>query len=436
MKPQYHISPPKGFLNDPNGLAQFQGIYHVFYQWMPEVQPQGSKSWRHCVSEDLIHWKDLGCGLEPTEWYEKNGCYSGSGITNENKYYLFYTGNVKDEKENRSTYQCLAVSEDGSSFKKEGPVVYLPDEYTPHFRDPKVWKAEGNWWMAVGAQTKELCGNVALLKSEDLYHWKYRGKLLDPKFDGGYMCECPDYFQIGVREYIILSVQKTTGCRGVVFEGKMNYQIGSFDIISQSGKLLDEGFDFYAPQSFQDESGRRLLFAWLGAGELDYQLSQPTVKEGWLHCLTIPRELYMYDGKLCQRPVKELETIRRQEHTYEISGEEKIKLASASMELYCRNISEQSMTIQVGEVLSIIFEKEKKKVIIRRKKWQQEGNDEKQIPMERIDEVRVFVDQSTAEIFFNHGETVFTCKIFGDNKTDLRITTKEKVSLTTWLMEG
>lgn len=31
MRPNYHISPKHGFLNDPNGLAQFQGKYHVFY---------------------------------------------------------------------------------------------------------------------------------------------------------------------------------------------------------------------------------------------------------------------------------------------------------------------------------------------------------------------------------------------------------------------
>ena len=52
MRPNYHISPKHGFLNDPNGLAQFQGKYHVFYQWLPDVVPQGNKIWRHCVSED------------------------------------------------------------------------------------------------------------------------------------------------------------------------------------------------------------------------------------------------------------------------------------------------------------------------------------------------------------------------------------------------
>ena len=107
---------------------------------------------------------------------KKNGCYSGSGITTEDKYFLFYTGNVRDAEGGRETYQCVAVSDDGKSFQKEGPVIYLPDGYTAHFRDPKVWKKNNSWWMVVGAQTKELQGNVALFESNNLKKWDYRGK--------------------------------------------------------------------------------------------------------------------------------------------------------------------------------------------------------------------------------------------------------------------
>lgn len=277
-------------LNDPNGLAQFQGKYHVFYQWLPDVVPQGNKIWRHCVSEDLIHWSDQGCGLKPEEWYEKNGCYSGSGITEGDSYYLFYTGNVRDSEGGRETYQCLASSSDGVNFHKEGPVVYLPEGYTPHFRGPKVWKKNGRWWMVVGAQTKELKGNVALFVSDDLKKWQWKGNMLDSSMGWGYMCECPDLADMGERQFLIVSRQKEDGSKGMVFAGIMDYEQGRFHISEDTGVLLDEGFDFYAPQTFTDESGRRLLMGWIGAGEIEYQMSQPTVKEGWLHVLTIPRK--------------------------------------------------------------------------------------------------------------------------------------------------
>lgn len=80
IKPKHHVAPKTGFLNDPNGLVQFKGTYHAFYQWLEEVTPQGAKCWRHCISKDLVNWEDKGIALKPDMWYDKNGCYSGNGI--------------------------------------------------------------------------------------------------------------------------------------------------------------------------------------------------------------------------------------------------------------------------------------------------------------------------------------------------------------------
>ncbi|NSA03820.1 sucrose-6-phosphate hydrolase SacC (GH32 family) [Clostridium beijerinckii] len=71
IKPKHHVAPKTGFLNDPNGLVQFKGTYHAFYQWLEEVTPQGAKCWRHCISKDLVHWEDKGIALEPDMWYDK-----------------------------------------------------------------------------------------------------------------------------------------------------------------------------------------------------------------------------------------------------------------------------------------------------------------------------------------------------------------------------
>ena len=33
---KYHLMPPTGWLNDPNGLSYYGGNYHVFFQYAPE----------------------------------------------------------------------------------------------------------------------------------------------------------------------------------------------------------------------------------------------------------------------------------------------------------------------------------------------------------------------------------------------------------------
>ena len=40
---------------------------------------------------------------------------------------------------------------------------------------------------------------------------------------------------------------------------------------------LDNGFDFYAPQTFIDEYGKRILIGWMGLPDT------PTDEEGWAH---------------------------------------------------------------------------------------------------------------------------------------------------------
>src|SRR5699024_814478 len=138
-RPTYHIAPPTGLLNDPNGWIQWKGTYHLFYQWMPFKTGHGAKFWNHVTSKNLIDWKQEEMALTPSDWFDKDGCYSGSSIEHEGKLKLFYTGNVKDNDE-RATYQCLAVSEDGIHFEKKGVLIELPEGFTTHFRDPKVWE--------------------------------------------------------------------------------------------------------------------------------------------------------------------------------------------------------------------------------------------------------------------------------------------------------
>ena len=47
------------FMNDPNGLVFFDGLYHLYYQYNPLQLVAGNQSWGHATSTDPIHWKNL-----------------------------------------------------------------------------------------------------------------------------------------------------------------------------------------------------------------------------------------------------------------------------------------------------------------------------------------------------------------------------------------
>ena len=85
---------------------------------------------------------------------------------------------------------------------------------------------------------------------------------------------------------------------------------------------LDRGFDFYAPQTFIDESGRTILIGWMGLPDIedDYYNNYPTVRNGWQHALTIPRALELKNNKLYQIPVEELKKLRKNHINKELSN--------------------------------------------------------------------------------------------------------------------
>lgn len=313
-RPIYHFLPPSNWMNDPNGVIQWRGKHHLFYQYNPNGPLWGDIHWGHAVSEDLIHWTDLPIALAPTPGGpDETGCFSGCAVDNNGQPVIFYTG-TRGERNDIQTQSIAFGSDDLLTWQKyaNNPVVsQVPTEagQTSDFRDPFVWQEDDAWYMVLGSRIQDVGGAVFLYRSSNLTDWEY----LNPLFVGdikqnGVIWECPNFFKLGDKWVLIISshLGNTTGT--------VLYFIGDYEnhrFTPAYEGVLDYG-TLYAPLSLVDERGQRLLYGWLREARSVVEQQ----RAGWSGVQSIPRVLSLDEaGRLNFQPVPELEAIRGQHHS-------------------------------------------------------------------------------------------------------------------------
>lgn len=214
QRPVYHVSAPRGWINDPNGFSVYRDTYHLFYQSYPYSHVWGPMHWGHCTTKDFVVWEDLPLALAPDMPYDADGCFSGSAIETEEGHVLIYTGNLGKETDGTPAIQtqCLAVG-DGKTYQKidGNPVIdgtALPEGFSrADFRDPKIWRENGVYYIVVGNRKSDGLGQVLLFQSEDLRNWRYVTVLAENKGAYGNMWECPYFFPLDGGHVLIVSPQ-------------------------------------------------------------------------------------------------------------------------------------------------------------------------------------------------------------------------------------
>ncbi len=421
-RPRLHIAPPIGWLNDPNGLCQYQGLYHAFYQFSP-FQPEGGlKFWGHCTSRDLLHWTFEGAPLAPDQPEDCHGVYSGSALVENGSMHLYYTGNVKETGDHdfintgRRSSTMLAISRDGRTVEAKELLMTqndYPADLTCHVRDPKIWKQEGIYYMVQGARTKENKGVILLFSSEDKRHWRYLGRF-ESKEDFGYMWECPDLYELDGQTVLSISPQgvKAEGLKYAnLYQSVTCFLEGDFCKGAQvkDFRELDGGFDFYAPQTFLGDDGRRIQIAWMGMPDVEELYTNPTVKDGWQHMMTIPRELSIQNGVLCQNPVRELEHWWNCSHSFVGDFEGAIE---PCCELALSTEGEALEVILAGG-LRLRYQRDEK---IFRMEFTDSllgaGRTTRGREVEDLKSLRILIDVSSVEVFLNNGSDVFTTRFY------------------------
>lgn len=408
---KFHLEMPKGLVNDPNGLCYHQGKYQIFFQWNPFGCEHKHKHWTYTQTTDFINYTKPQIALAPVDKFDKDGCYSGSARSKNNKLEIIYTANLKDEQNIRYPRQVLVKQDDDGEFIKEKIIIdTVPKGYTTHFRDPYIFTKSNRSFIILGAQRENLTG-CALIYEEIDENWIFRGELKTQLTDFGYMWECPNLFTIDDKDILVFCPQ---GLKAQKYQYQNLYQagylIGQFNpdtLEFTHGEFheFDMGFDFYAPQVLVHEN-RHILIGWVGMP--DKLQDYPTINDGWVHSLTLPRELILKNDKLYQRPISELNELNQNATTkintdkISLSANKKLKIS-----IPLKDISSWQGKLKFNdEYILLTYDKNTSVFTIDRNQLKLGGKGIRQFLVKAQDELNlsIYIDNSIIELYLQDGE--------------------------------
>lgn len=431
FRPQYHFSPPKNWMNDPNGLVYYEGEYHLFYQYYPDGNIWGPMHWGHAVSKDLVYWENLPIALYPdnlgyifsgsavVDWNNS----SGLGEENQSPIVAIFTyHDAEKEKSGEIDYQTqgIAFSNDkGRTWTKyiDNPILKNPG--IRDFRDPKViWHEKSNSWIMVIAAGDK----ISFYRSPNLINWTFISDLSPKVANPGEFWECPDLFSLKTPNNEVKWVLLASINIGAPNGGSgTQYFIGDFDGItfkpdSPEIRWIDFGVDNYAGVTWANipkSDGRRIFLGWMS----NWLYGQNVPSFQWRSAMTIPRILELNNElKLVSRPIQELQNLRAS--SYQLNTA-KIPLNSDLLELELKASSpdfEMIFSNDKGE--KVVFKKNGKHFVFDRSK---SGIVDFSIDFPKlhfnetdieVKEIRIFIDRSSMEFFINNGEMVVTELVF------------------------
>ena len=424
QRPRYHLAPPVGWMNDPNGVCSFGGETHIFYQYFPYDSCWGPMHWGHAVTRDNCVFRHCAVALAPDR-EDEGGCFSGGAVVSETgELFVYYTKHFEADGV-RKELQGMARSADGLHFhKREVPVLTegdLPSGASREdFRDPNPVRIGGEYFLFVGSKNERNEGQVLVYASSDGEHFSYRNALRSPYF--GEMAECPDFFSVGETDVLLVSAigVKREGNRFLGPNSSL-YFLGKFDPKACTFRIdacdeIDGGHAFYAPQTCADESGRRLLFAWMEMWGKEYFLHRNG--HGYCGAIVYPRVLSVRDGALWQSPASGIERYRR---AADFTGEV-LKCFDLSLRFAEGGLLTVSDASDEGDMLSVSLCEGRVKVDLSSCRQEPAEARFSKFAYGGEAEIRILSDVSSLEIFVADGRETFAERYyFKGEKVRIRV---------------
>ncbi|MEN3324752.1 glycoside hydrolase family 32 protein [Mariniflexile soesokkakense] len=465
-RPNFHFTPKKAWMNDPNGMFFYNGYYHLYFQYHPESNVWGPMHWGHAISTDMITWTELPIAIYPDEL---GTIFSGSAVvdisnssgfgevSNAIPIVAMYTSSKQLEgTDNWKQTQSIAYSNDeGRTFTKYENNPAIDNNEIKDFRDPKVtWDEEREKWVMVLAAGDR----IMFYDSKDLKKWNLLSDFGQGIGGHGGVWECPDLFKLPVlgteeSKWVLFVSINPGGPNG---GSATQYFIGDFDgttftmdkdfetaLNKEHNYWIDFGRDNYAGVSWSNATrrdGSKLMLGWMS--NWDYAQVVPT--ETWRSAMTIARKVQLQKNnngyRLLINPVEELTNYRSTKYKKEnivikedtkIIDSGAIDLASAEIQFNIPNLKETIYTFKLsnklGDELLFGYDNIKKKFFINRKNSGKTSFSEKfankistasRTSTNKNLSGTIILDKTSIELFFDNGETVMTEIFFPNSPLD------------------
>lgn len=432
LKNKYHLTAPVGWINDPNGFSEFDGKYHLFYQYHPYSSEWGPMHWGHQTTKDFITWDLEDVALAPDMDYDYNGCFSGTALVENGIHYLAYTAVTEYQN------QGMAYSYDGVTYKKLDELLIdgskLPEDFSNNdFRDPKLFKRNDNYYILVGNKDNKNNKQIILFKSSNVTGPYEYVNVFYSRNDLGGILECPDFVTIDGYDCLIMSpqsmgsdsmfdMQNTDSC--VYLVGNFSTNTDKYYYTNKQLQEFDKGFSFYAPQTMTTSDGRVILTAWMRSW------SEPNLTkiDNWCGAMTLPRELTLKDGHIYQQPVREIENYLVEQKTLtslEITDENRIldgfegRLSKISLTLDIESSTAKKYGIEVFKgskyATRIYYDSSLGAVVFDRTNCGTMMDGKRYAKVDAVDgkiKLDIFLDVNSVEVFINDGYYTMTGTTF------------------------
>lgn len=322
--PKYHFAAPEGWINTADVVLYYKGLYHVFFQYVPTLAdgrtafgfglnadvPNAHQTivWGHAVSTDQIHWRDMPIAIYPDQPYDILSAKSGQYCFDENGTpKILYDGTGADWDKDMSL--ILAEPRDDLLVGWDKTLILdvneqlVPEKLIDYVGT--LWLEDGQYYLTTGRET-EGHGAAFLLRSPDLKQWEY----VDTIFERGQgsVWESPLLFRVDGKDIMLVGELKQRpldpGEKLIYWVGRYDRETRRFIPDSMDPKRTDNGL-LWAQNPFRFDGDDR----WLMYGQLANQRGTSGAAPYWQCLHHIPRELYVEEGVLCQKPMQEIDSL-------------------------------------------------------------------------------------------------------------------------------